>query len=196
MNFDASSLLDTLLSSSAAAPAAAPAAAASDESLLREADAIFRESWSQITENITGMLNTPSYLSNLSSGNISPVLSYATSGLQSPIYSTTWYTHDNNSNYTTFLPRTATDGPSFSTAAPAAPPAPAMGDVRHPALTLSEIQERYPAMNIVEKQDCAICFEPMRDQCRELQCCHTFCKPCIDKWLQKRACCPLCMREQ
>lgn len=67
---------------------------------------------------------------------------------------------------------------------------------RHRSLTLDEINDAYPAMKVLEKQDCAICFEAMRSECRELKCMHSFCVPCIDEWLQRRACCPLCMTDQ
>ena len=65
-----------------------------------------------------------------------------------------------------------------------------------PSLTKSEIDLRYPAMNVLEKQECAICQETMRGTCRELRCQHAFCLPCIDRWLSVNATCPLCKASQ
>lgn len=62
-------------------------------------------------------------------------------------------------------------------------------------LDLTYINKKYPKMNILEKQDCIICLQQIKGFCRELDCRHTFCVNCIDKWLSKNNKCPICCKK-
>lgn len=58
-----------------------------------------------------------------------------------------------------------------------------------------EINKLYTIKNsFFNKHKCPICFEHSKKYA-VLKCHHSFCKECIDKWLEKNKTCPLCREE-
>jgi len=57
----------------------------------------------------------------------------------------------------------------------------------------SKLKNQMTCLSHKEKEDCVICFEKIKNN-KSLDCQHTFCKPCISKWLyiEQKKSCPLC----
>ncbi|CAF4354621.1 unnamed protein product, partial [Adineta steineri] len=45
---------------------------------------------------------------------------------------------------------------------------------------------------IDQELQCIICRQPFREPVTSVKCHHTFCKECIDNWMQRRSLCPVC----
>ena len=66
-------------------------------------------------------------------------------------------------------------------------------------LDISSIQMKQQTVATQEKEDCAICIEPLKDRCKMTiltNCNHKFHTACIDVWIeQHKVTCPLCMQD-
>ena len=60
----------------------------------------------------------------------------------------------------------------------------------------SKLKNQMTCHSHKEKESCVICFEKIKNEksLESLNCKHTFCKPCISKWLylEEKNSCPLC----
>ena len=61
-------------------------------------------------------------------------------------------------------------------------------------ISKKDIESRFPKKIVIEKKDCPICLESIREFERELSCNHTYCPECIDRWFEGNNTCPLCKK--
>ena len=49
--------------------------------------------------------------------------------------------------------------------------------------------------NFGSTNECPICFEFMNEDIYALPCAHLYHRKCIEKWLNKKLCCPICYND-